>query len=118
MVYPPVDGVLCSTRLLWDQWRLRHAADADRPLKPGMVVPGSASTRASSEAIERIGSGAAYPDDRDHPVYRPMPEMRAGLACARDRNHRVVAVTAVAGDNDVNCLSVPEAGNFALGSAA
>ena len=30
------------------------------------------------------------------------------------RNHKVVAVREIAGDHDVYCLTVPEAGNFAL----
>jgi hypothetical protein len=30
------------------------------------------------------------------------------------RNHKVVAVRQIAGDHDVYCLTVPEAGNFAL----
>jgi deoxycytidine triphosphate deaminase len=32
------------------------------------------------------------------------------------RNHKVVAVSQIAGDHDVYCLTVPEAGNFALQS--
>ena len=32
----------------------------------------------------------------------------------RYRNHKVVAVRQIAGDHDVYCLTVPEAGNFAL----
>ena len=35
---------------------------------------------------------------------------------AQYRNHRVVSITDVAGDHDVYCLTVPEAGNFALES--
>jgi dCTP deaminase len=30
------------------------------------------------------------------------------------RNHKVVAIRELAGDHDVYCLTVPEAGNFAL----
>jgi hypothetical protein len=40
-------------------------------------------------------------------VYQP-------LADTRYRNHKVSAVRPVAGDHDVYCLTVPEAGNFAL----
>ena len=39
--------------------------------------------------------------------------IRCAVAC---RNHKVVTVREIAGDHDVYCLTVPEAGNFALES--
>jgi deoxycytidine triphosphate deaminase len=38
----------------------------------------------------------------------------AGAGTSVYRNHRVASVRALAGDHDVYCLTVPEAGNFAL----
>ncbi len=46
---------------------------------------------------------------------RPGPAARDhGSGAATYRNHRVVAVRGLAGEHDVYCLTVPEAGNFAL----
>ena len=68
-------------------------------------------------ALDESGSirGAARLLDCDRSVFRRFPEViaqftgRAGL-----RNHKVVAVRERPGDHDVYCLTVPEAGNFAL----
>ncbi len=50
----------------------------------------------------------------DRSVFRRFPDVVAQFrGCAR-RNHKVVAVREVPGDHDVFCLTVPEAGNFAL----
>jgi deoxycytidine triphosphate deaminase len=50
----------------------------------------SETTRPFSQAIKHLGAMGSY------------------------RNHKVVAVREIAGDHDVYCLTVPEAGNFAL----
>jgi dCTP deaminase len=59
--------------------------------------------------------GAARLLDCDRSVFRRFPEVIAqfrGRATAR--NHKVVAVREQRGTHDVFCLTVPEAGNFAL----
>jgi deoxycytidine triphosphate deaminase/intein/homing endonuclease len=50
--------------------------------------------------------------------YRWHPEIspRALDSSSAYRNHKVTAVREIAGDHDVYCLTVPEAGNFALQS--
>ena len=68
-------------------------------------------------ALDQTGSirGAARALGCDRSVFRRFPETVAqfrGHGCAR--NHKVLAVREVAGDHDVYCLTVPEAGNFAL----
>jgi deoxycytidine triphosphate deaminase/intein/homing endonuclease len=50
-----------------------------------------------------IVSGGSHPASR-----------MAGLGQCGYRNHRVASVRAVPGEHDVYCLTVPEAGNFAL----
>jgi dCTP deaminase len=68
-------------------------------------------------ALNQTGSvrGAARMLDCDRSVFRRFPEAIAQLAGrAGTRNHKVVAVRARAGEHDVFCLTVPEAGNFAL----
>jgi dCTP deaminase len=69
-------------------------------------------------ALDETGSirGAARLLDCDRSVFRRFPEVIAQFCGdpARYRNHKVVAVRELPGDHDVYCLTVPEAGNFAL----
>jgi dCTP deaminase len=68
-------------------------------------------------ALDTTGSirGAARLLDCDRSVFRRFPEVIARFAGRPVyRNHRVVAVRELPGDHDVYCLTVPEAGNFAL----
>jgi dCTP deaminase len=70
-------------------------------------------------ALDQTGSirDAARVLNRDRSVFRRFPEVLANFAGRQGyRNHRVTAVELVAGDHDVFCLTVPEAGNFALES--
>ena len=69
--------------------------------------------------LDQTGSirGAARLLDCDRSVFRRFPEVIAQFAGRREtgtRNHKVAAVREVAGTHDVYCLTVPEAGNFAL----
>jgi deoxycytidine triphosphate deaminase len=101
-IYQPIDGHLYPTHRLADEWNLRHQIYEDAPgthrhhLDFDPVAHGSAITAAllrratDSKWRENFGGTPAY------------------------RNHRVEAVREVAGDHDVYCLTVPEAGNFAL----
>jgi dCTP deaminase len=51
----------------------------------------------------------------DRSVFRRFPDVIAQFKGAHPpRNHKVAAVRGVPGDHDVYCLTVPEAGNFAL----
>jgi deoxycytidine triphosphate deaminase len=68
-------------------------------------------------ALDQTGSirGAARALGCDRSVFRRFAETVAqfrGDGCTR--NHKVLAVREIAGDHDVYCLTVPEAGNFAL----
>lgn len=71
-------------------------------------------------ALDETGSirGAARLLDCDRSVFRRFPEVLAEFRGQRGkgayRNHRVAAVRELPGDHDVYCLTVPEAGNFAL----
>ena len=71
------------------------------------------------EALEKTGSirGAARYLNCDRAVFRRFPEvLQAFRGLGDQRNHKVTAVREVAGTHDVYCLTVPEAGNFALQS--
>ena len=71
------------------------------------------------QALERTGSirGAARLLDCDRSVFRRFPEELAAFRGQRPstgRNHKITSVRSLPGDHDVYCLTVPEAGNFAL----
>lgn len=73
------------------------------------------------EALDRTGSirGAARLLNCDRSVFRRFPDVVAefkGQAKkhTHKRNHRITAIEELGGDHDVYCLTVPEAGNFAL----
>jgi len=87
-VYQPIDGYLYATHALADEWNLRHKIHKN--------VPGTHRQHLNfgrfSEVIKQSGGAPTY------------------------RNHKVAAVREIAGDHDVYCLTVPEAGNFALQS--
>lgn len=69
-------------------------------------------------ALNQTGSirGAARLLDCDRSTFRRFPEILASFRGARTkyRNHKVKSIRHLAGDHDVYCLTVPEAGNFAL----
>ena len=68
-------------------------------------------------ALDETGSirGAARLLDCDRSAFRRFPDVIASYAGrAPPRNHKVTRVRDLAGEHDVFCLTVPEAGNFAL----
>jgi dCTP deaminase len=73
---------------------------------------------AVAQALRVAGSirGAARLLQCDRSVFRRFPEVVARAAGREYRNHKVTAVRPLPGDHDVFCLTVPEAGNFALES--
>ena len=96
-----------------DGTRRSRQADVARTLRLRPEID-AARVRA---ALHQTGSirGAARLLDCDRSVFRRFPDViaqfsgRTGL-----RNHKVVDVRERPGDQDVYCLTVPEAGNFAL----
>jgi deoxycytidine triphosphate deaminase len=68
-------------------------------------------------ALDRTGSirGAADLLNCDRSVFRRFPQVLAAFrGTPAYRNHKIVAVRELPGTHDVFCLTVPEAGNFAL----
>ncbi len=69
------------------------------------------------QALDEAGSirGAARLLNCDRSVFRRFPQIiRAVRGQSQNDNHKAVAIRDVASDHDVYCLTVPEAGNFAL----
>ncbi len=66
-------------------------------------------------ALDETGSirGAAKLLNCDRSVFRRFPHVVNSFKGVQ-RNHKVTAIRAVPGTHDVYCLTVPEAGNFAL----
>ena len=71
---------------------------------------------AVKHALHATGSirGAARLLDCDRSVFRRFPDVLTDFRSRSKRNHRVAAIRSLPGDHDVFCLTVPEAGNFAL----
>ena len=71
------------------------------------------------QALDETGSirGGARLLGCDRSVFRRFPEVVAAFQGKRTKyrnNHKVASIKALPGDHDVYCLTVPEAGNFAL----
>ena len=69
------------------------------------------------EALQQTGSirGAARQLECDRSTFRRFPHVIAEVAGRGvHRNHKIVSIRELPGVHDVYCLTVPEAGNFAL----
>jgi len=100
MVYQPLNGHIYPTHRLVDEWNLRHNIYQDRR---------------ATVALDRIGSLCAGAPllNSNRAVFRRFPEVISAFK-GQVRNHKVQSVKTLSGDHDVYCLTVPEAGNFAL----
>jgi dCTP deaminase len=69
------------------------------------------------DALNQTGSirGAARLLNCDRAVFRRFPEVLRAFR-GQAKNHKVLSVRSLPGEHDVFCLTVPEAGNFALES--
>jgi hypothetical protein len=142
-VYQPIDGHLYATHRLADEWNIRngiyeevsgthrHRLDIDRrnPTEETREAHRRVARRIRlrpeiaeqtvRRALHVTGSvrGAAEVLNCDRSVFRRFSDTLTDFRGTRQyRNHKVTAVREIAGDHDVYCLSVPEAGNFALQS--
>jgi deoxycytidine triphosphate deaminase len=143
-VYQPIDGYLYATHRLADEWNIRNGIYEEIPgthHSEHMVKAWAKDTgeRRSTQAeiarrirlrpeiteqtvrraLHVTGSirGAAEVLNCDRSVFRRFSDALTDFRGTRQyRNHKVTAVREIAGDHDVYCLTVPEAGNFALQS--
>ena len=140
MVYQPSNGHLYPTHRLADEWNLRNGVYADLPgthrhhwardsgtrhtrqaeIARRIRPRGEIDAAAVCSALDASGSirAAARLPDCDRSVLRRFPEVMDAFPGQRQagRNHKVASVRSLPGDHDVYCLTVPEAGNFALAS--
>ena len=93
-VYQPIDGTSCAVHHLSAAWSARHGIRRIAPDAPHLGPVAAPLGQWFAGYPQRTGAGLQGP---------------AGY-----RNHRIVAIRELPGEHDVYCLSVPEAGNFAL----
>ncbi len=98
MVYQPANGHLYPTHRLADEWNLRHGVYADEP-----------NTHRHHKDFNRQNN-IKFEQSHSKAIFIPQME----CSSPNYRNHRVVSIRHLAGNHDVYCLTVPEAGNFAL----
>jgi deoxycytidine triphosphate deaminase len=113
----PMERVRHS-RLMVEAWagdgeRRRAQAEVARLIRLRSEISEETVRRALDDTGSIRGAAALLKCDRS--VFRRFPDVVARFrGTPAYRNHRVVAVREMPGDHDVYCLTVPEAGNFAL----
>ena len=93
----------------------RRSAQAE--LARGINLRGDITGETVRAALDQTGSirGAAGLLNCDRSVFRRFPDVLAAFrGVPAQRNHKIVEVKELPGEHDVYCLTVPEAGNFAL----
>jgi dCTP deaminase len=96
-----------------DGTRRRSRAEVARAIN----LRGEISPETARAALDESGSirGAARLLNCDRSVFRRFPDvLSSDRGAGARRNHKVVGVRELPGEHDVYCLTVPEAGNFAL----
>ncbi len=125
VVYQPVDGHLYPTHRLADEWNLRHEIHADTPgthrhhrdFDRRNNRPSNIERMDAAEHVH-LHNAEVHGEDFDPKAHgaaiQASLQRREFRGLARYRNHKVAAVRELPGQHDVYCLTVPEAGNFAL----
>ena len=102
MTYQPIDGFMYPTHRLADEWNLRNEIHSE--------IHG----KHRQELVRRLTENLAWRSNSNcQPSSRSVAD---SLGAPAYRNHKVTTVREIPGDHDVYCLTVPEAGNFALES--
>lgn len=125
MVYQPLNGHLYPTHRLADEWNVRNGLYADeagthrarqRDIARNINLRDEITAERVREALDQTGSlrGAARLLNCDRSVFRRFPEVVHAFKGTQMRNHKIARIRELPGDHDVYCLTVPEAGNFAL----
>ncbi len=124
MVYQPINGHFLATHRLADEWNVRHGIYADSPGTHRHHIdfnrrnnrPTNLERMPVSKHI-RLHNAETYGDEFDTQEFRRFPAViKSFQGRPVQRNHKIAAVRDLSGDHDVYCLTVPEAGNFALGA--
>lgn len=133
MVYQPLNGHLYPTHRLADEWNLRHRIYEDvsgthrhhidynrRNNQPTNIMRMEASEHIRMHNAETYGEDFD-PQEHSAAIRQALgrlaldPDWSAHYSKMQsERNHKVTGVRELSGEHDVYCLTVPEAGNFAL----
>jgi deoxycytidine triphosphate deaminase len=92
--------------------------EQQREIARNIRLRGEITAEVVRAALDQTGSirGAARLLECDRAVFRRFPDVIHAFKGTQKqpRNHKVAAIREMPGDHDVYCLTVPEAGNFAL----
>jgi dCTP deaminase len=111
-IYQPINGYHIATHQLADEWNLKHSVYAEMNNSHRHHIDHNKANN-NPWNIQRLNAREALLESRRFP--EEMSQFR-GENKAVYKNHKVTKIKALAGDHDVYCLTVPEAGNFALES--
>jgi hypothetical protein len=103
MVYQLINGHYFPTHRLADEWNIRHNIYADQANTHRQLRQ-----PATSQSIHTLN------DQRNQTNQQHYRQALPGQNPQQPVNHKITAIKELAGTHDVYCLSVPEAGNFAL----
>jgi deoxycytidine triphosphate deaminase len=101
MVYQPLSGHLYPTHRLADEWNLRNGVYPDVPGTHRHHIDFDRRNHRSTNIARMIGRNGIR-------MHNSQP------VAGTYRNHKVANIRELPGTHDVFCLTVPEAGNFAL----
>lgn len=105
MVYQPLNGFLYPTHRLADEWNVRNSMYDDQP--------GTHRHHLDHDRRNNMPWNISRVDASEHIRYQSWND-HFGSYTAHAQNHKVISVRDMSGTHDVYCLTVPEAGNFAL----
>ena len=121
MTYQPLDGHFEATHRMADDWNVRnglyeaspstHRLHRDHSRRNNM--PWNIERMPAAEHI-RHHNAKSYGGDFHSELQRESVSEAFGRGAYL--NHKIVSIRELPGDHDVYCLTVPEAGNFALDS--
>jgi dCTP deaminase len=107
-----------QSRLMRQAWASDGGSrrDRQRELARQINLRDEITVDVARRALHESGSvrGAARALGCDRSVFRRFPELISAFRGRPGRNHKIESIRELRGDHDVYCLTVPEAGNFAL----
>jgi dCTP deaminase len=107
-----------QSRLMQQAWAAADGSrrDRQREIARQIKLRDEITADVVRRALDETGSvrGAARALGCDRSVFRRFPELIGRFRGRAARNHKIESIRELPGDHDVYCLTVPEAGNFAL----
>jgi hypothetical protein len=133
-VYQPIERSFSLTHLLADEWNMMAGMYEEKPVTHRYYQDLNKRNNCPWNIARKGGDGQNLTKGRDlynnirfsqgestsiqqnQNVFQCFPEMNRSLPGQESawNNHKIVAIRDVPGQHDVYCLTVPEAGNFAL----